>query len=178
MKVIIKENQWEEIENEITELVKNYKTEIEIGLHIGKDGFRWNHLYHHQVIEMSEILRETAVNTINSLLPSKEVEFEISQVWLNWMGENTNPNDAFHRDHERDIVLLHYPKCVEDYVGGELQWVEDEATPNEKIMEVKPGKGMNVLLLECPQHRVKNVTSGNRYSIIFFCKKIFKKRFL
>lgn len=180
MKVIVEESNWGEFDDEITELIKNYKTEVPIGLLDLGNGKKWWHLYNHQVFEPSEKFRKKIYETIDNMMENPDLEYDIFQCWVNQVCENTNQNDSFHRDVNKDVVLIHYPKCNEDFEGGELQWVENENTAEQTIKELKPksGIGHNVLLLECPQHRVKNVIKGTRYSLIFFCHKRKNKRFI
>ena len=180
MKVIVEETNWDEFDTEIEELIRNYKTDVPIGLLDLGNGKKWWHLYNHQVIQPSEKLMSKIFETIDKMIDNSELKYDLFQAWINQVSENTNQNDSFHRDVNKDVVFLHYPKCNEEFEGGELQWVENENTPEQSIKELKPlsGKAHNVLLLECPQHRVKNVTKGTRYSLIFFCHKRKDKRFL
>jgi hypothetical protein len=180
MKVIIEEAQWNDIDDEIESFIKNYKTDIPIGMLDLGDGKFWQHLYNHQVITLSDKFNAKLFETIDSMMDNPDVKYDLFQAWLNQISEDSNQNDAFHRDVRKDIVLLHYPKFNEEFDGGQLQWIENENTPNQIIKEFKPefGKSYNILLLECPQHRVKNVTKGTRYSFVFFCHKRRDKRFI
>jgi hypothetical protein len=182
MKVIIEENVWDDLEDEINQLISEYKTTVAAGLHIFPDGKKWMHYYNHEVIteKISPNLKKRMRDTINEMMNNSDVEWELYDAWINFIEPYHRQNESFHRDHEKDIVLIHYPKINKEMKGGELQWVENENTPQQELKMLKPksGQSTNVLLLECPQHRVIQVTEGIRWSLIFFCYKKKNKRFL
>ena len=182
MKVIIEDDNWDDLEDELSTLLKEYKTTVAAGLHVFPDGKKWMHYYNHEVIndKMSDKFKKRMVDTINRMMNNNDVEWELYQAWINFIEPHHNQNESFHRDHEKDIVLIHYPKFNQEMKGGELQWVENENTPNQEIKSFKPkvGEGTNILLLECPQHRVVEITEGIRWSFVFFCYKKKTKRFI
>jgi predicted 2-oxoglutarate/Fe(II)-dependent dioxygenase YbiX len=94
-------------------------------------------------------------------------EYEFDGLWINKINANTNQNDDFHKD-DSDLSIVTY--LNEDFEGGEFQYIFD----NEKI-KIKPIINLSVIMNRTISHRVLNVTSGERFSLISFYKKPLKK---
>ena len=182
MKVIIEDDNWDDMETEIETLLKEYETTVSAGLNIFEDGSQWLHYYNHQSIKnkMSEQFKKRLQTTIDRMMNNPEIQWNLFDAWINFIEPNLSKIEPFHRDINKDVVLVHYPKFNKEIKGGEFQWVENENTPQQEVKSIKPqaGTGTNVLLLECPQHRVTSVTEGIRWSFVFFCHKRKDKHFL
>ena len=94
--------------------------------------------------------------------------YKIEALWINKVTPNTNKNDKFHCD-IADISIVTY--INEDFEGGEFEYIFE----NEKI-KIKPIKNSSLIMNEKLEHRVLNVTNGERFSLISFYKKLQKKQ--
>jgi hypothetical protein len=94
-------------------------------------------------------------------------EYELEGMWINKINSTTNQNDIFHKDN-CDATIVTY--LNEDFEGGEFQYIFD----NEKI-KIKPIINLSLIMDRTIEHRVLNVTSGERFSLISFYKRIHKK---
>ena len=94
-------------------------------------------------------------------------EYELEGMWINKINSTTNQNDIFHKDN-CDASIVTY--LNEDFEGGEFQYIFD----NEKI-KIKPIINLSLIMDRTIEHRVLNVTSGERFSLISFYKRIHKK---
>jgi hypothetical protein len=93
-------------------------------------------------------------------------EYELEGIWINKINPTTNQNDIFHRDYS-DASIVTY--LNEDFEGGEFQYIFD----NEKI-KIKPIINLSLIMDRTIDHRVLNVTKGERFSLISFYKKLQK----
>ena len=112
MKVIIEDDNWDDVETEMETLLKEYETTVSAGLHVFEDGRKWMHYYNHQSItnKMSEKFRKRMEDTINRMMNNPEIQWNLYDAWINFIEPHHNQNESFHRDHQKDIVLIHYPK--------------------------------------------------------------------
>jgi hypothetical protein len=94
--------------------------------------------------------------------------YEIEALWINKVTPNTNKNDKFHYD-SSNISIVTY--INEDFEGGEFEYI----FKNEKI-KIKPIKNSSLIMNEKLEHRVLNVTNGERFSLVSFYKKLQKKQ--
>jgi hypothetical protein len=94
-------------------------------------------------------------------------EYELVGLWINKVNSITNQNDTFHKDN-CDASIVTY--LNEDFEGGEFQYIFD----NEKI-KIKPIINLSVIMDRTIPHRVLNVTNGERFSLISFYNKPYKK---
>jgi hypothetical protein len=94
-------------------------------------------------------------------------EYELDGVWINKINSTTNQNDKFHKD-DSDASIVTY--LNDDFEGGEFQYIFN----NEKI-KIKPTINLSIIMDRTIPHRVLNVTSGQRFSLISFYKKPHKK---
>ena len=59
----------------------------------------------------------------------------------------------------------------EDFEGGEFEYIF-----NDETIKIKPIKNTTLIMNKEIHHRVLNVTNGERFSLIFFYKKLQKKQ--
>jgi Rps23 Pro-64 3,4-dihydroxylase Tpa1-like proline 4-hydroxylase len=95
-------------------------------------------------------------------------EYEIQGSWINKINAITNQNDDFHTD-ESDISIVTY--LNEDFEGGEFEYIF-----NDETIKIRPIKNTTLIMNREIRHRVLNVTNGERFSLIFFYKKLQKKQ--
>ena len=93
--------------------------------------------------------------------------YVLSGLWINKVTEETNINDDFHND-EADLTIITY--INEDFGGGEFEYLFG----NEKI-KITPQINYTIMLNKKTKHRVLNVISGFRFSLISFYTTIKKE---
>ena len=119
--------------------------------------------YNKQSIEPSNEFINKVKNIILNHLNNYVISYGGAR--LNLIEKDTNPSDEFHTDvASGNIIFLHYPKFNPYFEGGEFEWIDDNS--NNNIVKIK--NGMNLILINNPQHRVLNVTSGKRFSFTLF----------
>jgi hypothetical protein len=123
-----------------------------------------NNFYIRKILNVKNDLLEYQKNCITHL----GGEYEIQGLWINKINVTTNQQDDFHTD-DSEISIVTY--LNEDFQGGEFEYI----FKNKKI-KIKPIKNCSLIMDETMQHRVLNVTSGERFSLISFYKKAQKKQ--
>ena len=81
--------------------------------------------------------------------------------WINRVGVGTNTDDPFHND---DSVVSMVTYLNDGYEGGEFEYLNGKG----KGVIIKPEKGMSLLIGRELKHRVREVTKGERFSLITF----------
>jgi len=94
-------------------------------------------------------------------------EYELDGVWINKINATTNYNDNFHND-ETALTIITY--LNENFEGGEFEYISKK----EKI-KIKPITNCSLIINNKIQHRVLNVTKGERFSLVSFYTKPYKK---
>jgi len=94
-------------------------------------------------------------------------EYELEGMWINKINSATNKNDIFHKDN-CDVSIITY--LNEDFEGGEFQY-----TLNGNKLKIKPTINLSIMMDGTLEHRVLNVTNGERFSLVSFYTTIKKK---
>jgi predicted 2-oxoglutarate/Fe(II)-dependent dioxygenase YbiX len=94
--------------------------------------------------------------------------YQLYDLWINKVTNKTNIDDNYHID-VADLSIITY--INENFEGGEFQYI----FKNEEI-KVKPIINHSLIINKEIEHRVLNVTNGERFSLISFYKKIQKKQ--
>ena len=95
-------------------------------------------------------------------------EYELYALWLNKITNETNIDNDFHID-KADLSIITY--LNEDFQGGEFEYI----FKNEQI-KFLPKINHTILFNEKIKHRVLNVISGTRFSLISFYRQIQKNK--
>jgi len=93
--------------------------------------------------------------------------YKLSGLWINRVTEETNINDDFHND-EADLTIITY--INEDFEGGEFEYFL-----KDKEIKITPKINHTIMLNKKTKHRVLNVISGCRFSLISFYTTIKKE---
>ena len=93
--------------------------------------------------------------------------YKLSGLWINKVTEETNINDDFHND-EADLTIITY--INEDFEGGEFEYFL-----KDKEIKITPKINHTIMLNKKTKHRVLNVISGCRFSLISFYTTIKKE---
>ena len=91
-------------------------------------------------------------------------------VWINKVTPSTNTHDKLHFD-DSDLSIVTY--LNDDFIGGELEYMDDSNQP----IKIKPQKNISLIMTNKLLHSVLPVKLGQRYSLICFFdleKKEFK----
>ena len=86
---------------------------------------------------------------------------ELKSMWINKIDSDSNKNDNFHKDISPCSLILY---LNDDYIGGELEYIDD--TNNR--LKIIPQKNLVVIMNNQLEHRVLPITSGVRYSLVAF----------
>lgn len=150
--IIVKKN----FELDVKDIIDNFKITVDIG-----QNDSYYNQYKQQLITLNEDIVTKMCDVVKGELGDIEISVEYTRV--NLVEEDSNKNDSYHTDMGYDLIFTYYPN--DDYEGGEFVWYE-----NSMVYEIKPTKNMLTIMLDNPKHKVRNVTSGKRYSIVTFCK--------
>ena len=94
-------------------------------------------------------------------------DYELFGLWINKVTEKTNIDDDFHND-EADLTIITY--INEDFEGGEFEYFL-----KDKEIKITPKINHTIMLNKKIKHRVLNVISGCRFSLISFYRTIKKE---
>ena len=94
--------------------------------------------------------------------------YKLSGLWINKVTEETNINDDFHND-AADLTIITY--INEDFKGGEFEYFL-----KDKKIKITPQMNHTIMLNKTTKHRVLNVISGFRFSLISFYTTIEKEK--
>jgi hypothetical protein len=118
--------------------------------------------YFRQFLDLKDPLIYNIVMGIESYIKTKlYTNLELKSMWINKIDSNSNKNDNFHRDISPCSLILY---LNDDYIGGELEYINDT---NNKL-KIIPQKNLVVIMNNQLQHRVLPITNGVRYSLVAF----------
>ena len=86
--------------------------------------------------------------------------YKLSGLWVNKVTEKTNIDDDFHND-AADLTIITY--INEDFEGGEIEYFF-----KDQEIKMTPQINHTIMLNKKTKHRVLNVISGCRFSLISF----------
>ena len=139
----------------IDDIIKNYTVVVPIG-----PQKTYYNQYYKQTIDLPDDIKLKITQSIRDLC---NYDVKISYTRVNWVTVNSNLNDTYHNDFGYDCIFTSYHG---EFDGGEFEWIE-----NKEIKQIKPKNNQCVMVIDNPPHRVLNVTKGDRYAIVTFCKK-------
>ena len=118
--------------------------------------------YFRQYIDLKDPLMYNIVMGLESYIKTKlYTNLELKSMWINKIDINSNKDDNFHKDTSPCSLILY---LNDDYIGGELEYVND--TNNR--LKIIPQKKLVVIMNNQLEHRVLPITSGVRYSLVAF----------
>ena len=118
--------------------------------------------YFREFLDLKDPLIYNIVMGIESYIKTKlYTNLELKSMWINKIDINSNKNDDFHKDILPCSLILY---LNDDYIGGELEYIND--TNNR--LKIIPQKNLVVIMNNQLQHRVLPITSGVRYSLVAF----------
>ena len=118
--------------------------------------------YFRQYIDLNDPLIRNIVVGLESYIKTKlYTNLELKSMWINKIDINSNKDDNFHKDTSPCSLILY---LNDDYIGGELEYVND--TNNR--LKIIPQKKLVVIMNNQLEHRVLPITSGVRYSLVAF----------
>jgi hypothetical protein len=118
--------------------------------------------YFREYIDLKDPLMHNIVMGLESYIKTKlYTNLELKSMWINKIDINSNKDDNFHKDISPCSLILY---LNDDYIGGELEYIND--TNNR--MKIIPQKKLVVIMNNQLEHRVLPITSGVRYSLVAF----------
>jgi hypothetical protein len=118
--------------------------------------------YFRQFLDLRDPLMHNIVMGLESHIKAKlYANLELKSMWINKIDSNSNKNDNFHKDSSPCSLILY---LNDDYIGGELEYIND--TNNR--LKIIPQKNLEVIMNNQLKHRVLPITSGIRYSLVAF----------
>ena len=139
----------------IDSIIKNFVVVNSIGPQRG-----YYNQYHKQNIILPNEIKLKITQSIKKFV---DYDVNISYTRVNWVTIDSNINDPFHNDFGYESIFTSYHG---EFEGGKFQWIEDG-----EIKQIKPKNNECIIVLNNPPHKVTNVTKGDRYAIVSFCKK-------
>lgn len=126
-----------------------------------------NHNFYVRLFIKKEMLMDYITNAKKYLIENlsydktNTVDFEDSISWINKISTESNKDDDFHFD-TSVLTLITY--LNDEYTGGEFIYIDENG--NEKTIVPKPN--MTLIMDNHLFHKVANVNSGIRFSLITF----------
>ena len=118
--------------------------------------------YFREYIDLKDPLMHNIVMGLESYIKTKlYTNLELKSMWINKIDINSNKDDNFHKDISPCSLILY---LNDDYVGGELEYINDT---NNRV-KIIPQKKLVVIMNNQLEHRVLPITSGVRYSLAAF----------
>ena len=118
--------------------------------------------YFREYIDLKDPLMHNIVMGLESYIKTKlYTNLELKSMWINKIDINSNKDDNFHKDKSTCSLILY---LNDDYVGGELEYINDT---NNRV-KIIPQKKLVVIMNNQLEHRVLPITSGVRYSLAAF----------
>jgi hypothetical protein len=118
--------------------------------------------YFREYIDLKDPLMHNIVMGLESYIKTKlYTNLELKSMWINKIDINSNKDDNFHKDISPCSLILY---LNDDYIGGELEYIND--TNNR--MKIIPQKKLVVIMNNQLEHRALPITSGVRYSLVAF----------
>lgn len=118
--------------------------------------------YFRQFLDLRDPLMYNIVMGLESYIKTKlYTNLELKSMWINKIDSDSNKNDNFHKDISPCSLILY---LNDDYIGGELEYIND--TNNR--LKIIPQKKLVVIMNNQLEHRVLPITSGVRYSLAAF----------
>ena len=120
--------------------------------------------YYRKAVHIDKSIIDKSYDLIKE--KNNKLKYRFTNGWINTVYENSNLDDTFHTD-EDDLTIIIY--LNEDYTGGEFEYRIDNT-----FYQIKPKINSAIMMNNRLPHRVKNVTTGIRYSLALFFKHIEK----
>jgi hypothetical protein len=139
----------------IDEIIKNFVVIDSIGPQKG-----YYNQYHKQNIDLPNEIKLKITESIKEIV---DYEPKIIYTRVNWVTVDSNTKDPYHNDFGYESIFTSYHG---EFEGGEFEWIEEG-----EIKKIKPENNECLIVIDNPQHKILNVTKGNRYAIVTFCKK-------
>jgi predicted 2-oxoglutarate/Fe(II)-dependent dioxygenase YbiX len=118
--------------------------------------------YFRQFLDLKDPLMHNIIMGLESHIKTKlYTNLKLTSMWINKIDINSNKDDDFHKDTSPCSLILY---LNDDYIGGELEYIND--TNNR--MKIIPQKNLVVIMNNRLEHRVLPITSGVRYSLVAF----------
>ena len=118
--------------------------------------------YFREYMDLKDPLMHNIVMGLESYIKTKlYTNLELKSMWINKIDINSNKDDNFHKDISPCSLILY---LNDDYIGGELEYIDD--TNNR--LKIIPQKNLVVIMNNQLEHRVLPITSGVRYSFAAF----------
>jgi len=118
--------------------------------------------YFREYIDLKDPLMHNIVMGLESYIKTKlYTNLELKSMWINKIDINSNKDDSFHKDISPCSLILY---LNDDYIGGELEYIND--TNNR--LKIIPQKKLVVIMNNQLEHRVLPINSGVRYSLVAF----------
>jgi hypothetical protein len=118
--------------------------------------------YFREYIDLKDPIMHNIVMGLESYIKTKlYTNLELKSMWINKIDSDSNKNDNFHKDISPCSLILY---LNDDYIGGELEYIDD--TNNR--LKIIPQKNLVVIMNNQLEHRVLPITSGVRYSFAAF----------
>ena len=118
--------------------------------------------YFREYIDLKDPLMNNIVMGLESYIKTKlYTNLELKSMWINKIDSDSNKNDNFHKDISPCSLILY---LNDDYIGGELEYINDT---NNRV-KIIPQKKLVVIMNNQLEHRVLPITSGVRYSFAAF----------
>jgi len=118
--------------------------------------------YFREYIDLKDPLMHNIVMGLESYIKTKlYTNLELKSMWINKIDINSNKDDNFHKDTSPYSLILY---LNDDYIGGELEYIND----TNKRVKIIPQKKLVVIMNNQLEHRVLPITSGVRYSLVVF----------
>jgi len=118
--------------------------------------------YFREYIDLKDPLMHNIVMGLESYIKTKlYTNLELKSMWINKIDISSNKDDNFHKDKSPCSLILY---LNDDYVGGELEYINDT---NNRV-KIIPQKKLVVIMNNQLEHRVLPITSGVRYSLVAF----------
>jgi predicted 2-oxoglutarate/Fe(II)-dependent dioxygenase YbiX len=118
--------------------------------------------YFREYMDLKDPLMHNIVMGLESYIKTKlYTNLELKSMWINKIDINSNKDDNFHKDISPCSLILY---LNDDYIGGELEYINDT---NNRV-KIIPQKKLVVIMNNQLEHRVLPITSGVRYSFAAF----------
>ena len=115
-----------------------------------------------KVLFVEDNLKEY-LNKLISEVNKSSKKFIINDIWINKISSGSNIDEKYHYD-DSDFAVVTY--INDDFVGGELEWLDI----NRNINKIIPKENLTILIPKNIYHRVLPVEIGTRFSLAIFFK--------
>lgn len=121
-----------------------------------------NYFYRDFIDTTEDVSKKTIIKVeefVNKVFGSEK--FSLNIMWINRIDGDSNKDDTFHNDHSAVSLIIY---LNDDFEGGEFEYIDE----NRNKVQIKPKKNLTILLDKKVIHRVKPVSKGVRFSLVFF----------